>query len=71
MGNVKNIESYKIRNLYNELIEENYKALDVFWDEVKKSGSPIYEGFQSGHDFLSWGEKLATGLIALIGKKNL
>lgn len=43
MGNIKNIESYKIRNLYNELIEGNYKALDVFWDEIKESGSPIIE----------------------------
>lgn len=29
-----------------------------------------YENFYSGHDYLSWGETLATGLIALIGKAN-
>lgn len=27
-----------------------------------------YENFQSGHDYLCWGETLATGLISLIGK---
>ena len=29
-----------------------------------------YEHFQSGHDYLSWGETLANGLIALTGKKE-
>lgn len=35
---------------------------------VTKGYDVLYEQFSSGHDCLSWGEKLATGLIALIGK---
>ncbi len=38
--NIKKIESSKIRNLYNNLTEGNYKALDVFWNELEKSGLP-------------------------------
>ena len=29
-----------------------------------------FEFFKSGHDYLSWGEKLASGLISLIGHHN-
>lgn len=29
-----------------------------------------YENYPSGHDYLGWGETLATGLISLIGDKN-
>ncbi len=36
---------------------------------IAKGYDVSYEQSPSGHDFLSWGEKLATGLIALIGKK--
>jgi enterochelin esterase family protein len=43
-----------IDNMYNVLLEKGY--------DVK------YENFQSGHDYLSWGETLADGLIELIGK---
>jgi enterochelin esterase-like enzyme len=43
-----------IDNMYNVLLLKGY--------DVK------YEHFQSGHDYLSWGETLANGLIALIGK---
>lgn len=40
-----------IDNMYNVLITKGY--------EVK------YEHFDSGHDYLSWGETLASGLIKL------
>ncbi|ERI92749.1 putative esterase [Clostridiales bacterium oral taxon 876 str. F0540] len=43
-----------IDNMYKVLLEKGY--------EVK------YENFYSGHDYLSWGETLANGLIELIGK---
>lgn len=43
-----------IDNMYNVLFTKGY--------DVK------YEYFQSGHDYLSWGETLANGLIELIGK---
>ncbi|MBL4936846.1 hypothetical protein JK636_13880 [Clostridium sp. YIM B02515] len=43
-----------IDNMYKVLLEKGYN--------VK------YESFQSGHDYLSWGETLANGLIELIGK---
>ena len=29
-----------------------------------------YEDFYSDHDYLGWGETLATGLIALMGKAS-
>lgn len=35
---------------------------------LSKGYNVKYENFYSGHDYLSWGETLATGLIALIGK---
>jgi enterochelin esterase-like enzyme len=37
---------------------------------LSKGYSVKYENFQSGHDYLCWGETLATGLISLIGKDN-
>lgn len=37
---------------------------------LSKGYNVKYENFYSGHDYLSWGETLATGLIALIGKGN-
>lgn len=40
---VKNFQSTKIRNLYNNLAEGNHKALDIFWNELKKIGSPLIE----------------------------
>lgn len=44
-----------IDNMYNVLLSKGY--------EIK------YEYFQSGHDYLSWRETLANGLISLKGKK--
>ncbi|MEG0307204.1 MAG: alpha/beta hydrolase-fold protein [Clostridium sp.] len=35
---------------------------------LAKGYSVKYENFYSGHDYLGWGETLATGLIALMGK---
>lgn len=35
---------------------------------IAKEYNVKYENFYSGHDYLSWGETLATGLIALMGK---
>ena len=40
---VKKFQSTKIRNLYNNLAEGNHKALDIFWDELEKIGSPLIE----------------------------
>lgn len=37
---------------------------------IKKGYEVSYETFPSGHDYLSWGETLGTGLIELIGDKN-
>lgn len=37
---------------------------------IKKGYEVSYENFPSGHDYLSWGETLGTGLIELIGDKN-
>ncbi len=34
---------------------------------LSKGYSVKYENFYSGHDYLSWGETLANGLISLIG----
>ena len=36
---------------------------------IKKGYEVSYENFPSGHDYLSWGETLGTGLIELIGDK--
>ena len=44
-----------INNMRETLLTKGYKV--------------SYEEFQSGHDYLSWGETLGSGLIALIGKK--
>ncbi|WP_061994361.1 hypothetical protein [Clostridium sp. ATCC 25772] len=46
-----------INNIKDVLVEKGY--------DVK------YENFYSGHDYLSWGETLANGLIALIGKESV
>lgn len=35
---------------------------------LSKGYNVKYENFQSGHDYLCWGETLATGLISLMGK---
>jgi len=37
---------------------------------LSKGYSIKYENFQSGRDYLCWGETLATGLMSLIGKDN-
>lgn len=37
---------------------------------IKKGYEVSYETFPSGHDYLSWGETLGTGLIELLGDKN-
>ncbi|WP_454054315.1 hypothetical protein [Clostridium sp. Marseille-Q7071] len=34
---------------------------------LNKGYSIAYENFPLGHDYLGWGETVATGLIALIG----
>ena len=38
---------------------------------LSKGYNVSYEEFPSGHDYLCWGEKLATGLIALISKEKI
>lgn len=37
---------------------------------LSKGHTVFYERFPSGHDYLGWGEKFATGLMALMGKKS-
>lgn len=45
-------------------------AIDNMYNTLKFKGYDVkYEHFLSGHDYLSWGETLANGLIALIGGK--
>lgn len=51
---------------YSSMIDVNKKMRDVLLG--KKECNVRYEEFKSGHDYLSWGETLANGLIALIGK---
>ncbi|MGH4123448.1 MAG: alpha/beta hydrolase [Clostridium sp.] len=47
------------------------EAINNMRDVLLSKGYNVkYENFYSGHDYLSWGETLATGLIALIGKAN-
>ena len=37
---------------------------------LSKGYNVEYENFYSGHDYLSWGETLASGLIALLGERS-
>lgn len=37
---------------------------------LSKGYNVEYENFYSGHDYLSWGETLAYGLIALLGETS-
>lgn len=46
------------------MIGTNIKLRDVL---IKKGYTVDFEYFNSGHDYLSWGETLANGLISLIG----
>ncbi|SHJ49211.1 enterochelin esterase [Hathewaya proteolytica DSM 3090] len=43
MTNHKQIQSAKIADLYEKLIKGQCNALDIFWDDIKQSGSPIIE----------------------------
>ncbi|WBW97788.1 alpha/beta hydrolase [Oceanirhabdus sp. W0125-5] len=47
-----------------------YSTNQEFKEVLESKGYPVsYEEFKSGHDYLSWGETLGTGLIALIGNE--
>jgi len=48
------------------MIGTNIKLKDVL---ISKGYTVDFEYFNSGHDYLSWGETLANGLISLIGIK--
>lgn len=48
-----------------EMRDTNIEMRDTL---LKKNYDVFYEEFKSGHDYLCWGETLANGLIALIGK---
>lgn len=48
------------------LREQNEKLRDIL---LSKGYNVRYSEFKGGHDYLSWGETLAKGLIFLIGKK--
>jgi enterochelin esterase-like enzyme len=50
---------------YSSMINVNKKMRDLLIE--KKECIVTYEEFKSGHDYLSWGETLANGIIALIG----
>ncbi len=51
----------------DNMIGVNKKLRDV----LESKGYEVkYEEFNSGHDYLCWGETLANGLIALIGDNN-
>jgi enterochelin esterase family protein len=50
---------------FSSMIYINKKMRDILIE--KKDCIVKYEEFKSGHDYLSWGETLANGLIALIG----
>ena len=52
---------------FSSMIDVNKKMRDVLIE--KKECIVSYEEFKSGHDYLSWGETLANGLITLIGNK--
>ncbi len=42
---------------------------NILKDVLIEKGYDVYfEYFNSGHDYLSWGETLANGLISLIGE---
>lgn len=47
-----------------DMIDTNIKLRDVL---ISKGYTVDFEKFKSGHDYLSWGETLANGLISLIG----
>jgi enterochelin esterase-like enzyme len=49
------------------MIGTNIKLKDVL---MSKGYTAHFEYFNSGHDYLSWGETLANGLISLIGIKS-
>lgn len=48
----------------DQMIDTNTKLRDAL---LGKGYSVDFEEFKSGHDYLSWGETLANGLISLIG----
>ena len=47
-----------------QMIDTNIKLRDVL---IEKGYTVDFEYFNSGHDYLSWGETLANGLISLVG----
>jgi enterochelin esterase family protein len=50
---------------FSSMIDVNKNMRDILIE--KKDCIVKYEEFKSGHDYLSWGESLANGLIALMG----
>jgi enterochelin esterase family protein len=50
----------------DRMIDTNIKLRDVL---IEKGYTVDFEYFNSGHDYLCWGETLANGLISLIGIK--
>jgi enterochelin esterase-like enzyme len=46
------------------MIGTNIKLKDVL---ISKGYTVDFEYFNSGHDYLSWGETLANSLISLVG----
>lgn len=56
-------------------IIENKKGMigtnNILKDVLLEKGNQVYfEYFNCGHDYLSWGETLANGLISLIGMEK-
>jgi enterochelin esterase family protein len=52
---------------YSSMMDVNKRMRDVL---IEKKCMVRYEEFKSGHDYLSWGETLANGLIALSNIAN-
>jgi enterochelin esterase-like enzyme len=50
----------------DRMIDTNIKLRDVL---IEKGYTVDFEYFNSGHDYLCWGETLANGLISLMGIK--
>jgi enterochelin esterase-like enzyme len=50
----------------DRMINANIKLRDVL---IEQGYTADFEYFNSGHDYLCWGETLANGLISLMGIK--
>ncbi len=73
-SNFKKIDKLPIKfYLSIGILETKDKIIDTninLKDTLTSKGYDVeFQWFKSGHDYLSWGENLANGLISLIGVK--